>query len=435
MILLAMDRAPAGSVRSFDADGRLHVSWAAISKANVCPYLGREIPGHTELGLDPDRVYNLLRCPEEMTRGLSTFNNLPLLSEHVPVSSEIDDGHMPDLIVGSTGTDAAFDGEYLSNSLVVWAKDSIDGVVNDEKRQLSSAYRYRADMTPGNFGGIAYDGVMRDIVGNHVALVIQGRAGPDVIVGDEQPMKLTKRALMLSGGLAAVIRPHLAQDAKLDLSSALASVTDKGLSAKGAGDALANVVFGLVQPQLAADAALNLETVRDAVAAVIGLTLAEDDDLEAGEANKAEDADDDEDDKGASDADDDEDDKGAADADDDEDDKPAMDSATVTRMIDKAQRDARAESKAIRTAEREVAPIVGEVVAMDSAAAVYRLGLEALGVDLNGLPRSAYGATFRAVANKHGKTNSFAQDSRVDAGARADFDKRFANKLPKLIRG
>ncbi len=39
-------------------------------------------------------------------------------------------------------------------------------------------------MTPGSYNGEAYDGVMRDIAGNHVALVVQGRAGADVLVND-----------------------------------------------------------------------------------------------------------------------------------------------------------------------------------------------------------------------------------------------------------
>ena len=46
---LAFDRA---SVRTKDIDGRLHISLANISKANVCPYLGSEIPGGEELGLE-----------------------------------------------------------------------------------------------------------------------------------------------------------------------------------------------------------------------------------------------------------------------------------------------------------------------------------------------------------------------------------------------
>ena len=67
MILLAMDRAT--SVRSFDADGRLHVARSNISKANVCPYLGREIPDWERLGLDGDKcrkaITEIEHCFEE----------------------------------------------------------------------------------------------------------------------------------------------------------------------------------------------------------------------------------------------------------------------------------------------------------------------------------------------------------------------------------
>ena len=71
MLLIAMDRAP--TARRTDADGRLHVAVSNISKANVCPYLGREIPNNVALGLDPNRVYNLLRDPAELAKAASTF--------------------------------------------------------------------------------------------------------------------------------------------------------------------------------------------------------------------------------------------------------------------------------------------------------------------------------------------------------------------------
>lgn len=175
---LALDRA---SVRSYDADGRLHVAVANISKATVNPYVGREIPGWQELGLDPDRVYQLLRAPDELKKAAPTFNNLPLLSQHEPVSAS---DHKPALVIGATGSDAEFNAPYLQNSLVIWAADGVASVEAETRRELSCAYRYRPDMTPGTFEGTAYDGVMRDIVGNHVALVKEGRAGADVVVGD-----------------------------------------------------------------------------------------------------------------------------------------------------------------------------------------------------------------------------------------------------------
>lgn len=426
MLLIAMDRA--STVRSYDADGRLHVAVSNISKANVCEYLGREIPDWRKLGLDPDNIYRLLRDPEELRKGVATFNNLPILSEHVPVTAIGEDSHMPGLVVGSTGTDAAIDGQFLTNSLVIWARGSIDGIVNDEKRELSSAYRYRADMTPGEFAGVDYDGVMRDIVGNHVALVFEGRAGSDVIVGDEQPMAFkSKRALMLAGGLGGLIRPLLAQDAKFDLGPALSGVNHKSLAKTGATRALGEKVFGLVQPHLAQDAGLDVEDVCKVIDAVQGSPLAEDDDIpETQGLPVAEDEEDD--DKDKPDVAEDE------DGDDDDKDKPAMDAAAVKKLTDKARRDALAEGAAIRTAEREVHPVVGELVAMDSAADVYKAGLVALGVDVAKLPASAYGETFRAVKAARDEARPLAQDSRPSSTSRSDFDKRFP-KRTKLIRG
>jgi hypothetical protein len=64
------------------------------------------------------------------------------------------------------------------------AKGAIDAVNAGQQKELSAAYRYRADTRPGTFNGQRYDGVMRDVAGNHVALVREGRADSDVVVGD-----------------------------------------------------------------------------------------------------------------------------------------------------------------------------------------------------------------------------------------------------------
>ena len=50
---LALDR---GSIRTVDKDGRLHVDLTPISKAVVSPYVGKEIPGFEDLGLDSEQV-------------------------------------------------------------------------------------------------------------------------------------------------------------------------------------------------------------------------------------------------------------------------------------------------------------------------------------------------------------------------------------------
>src|ERR1700744_3826478 len=105
-VTFALDR----SSRRIDADGRMHVDNCAISKAIVNEYYGREIPGSELMGLDPDTRYPLLRDPVALEKGAPTFNNMPLMDEHIIVSAENPE---KDRVVGSTGTDAHFDGEYL----------------------------------------------------------------------------------------------------------------------------------------------------------------------------------------------------------------------------------------------------------------------------------------------------------------------------------
>jgi hypothetical protein len=177
----AFDRAP--SVRTYDVDGRLHVASANISKANVCGYLGREIPDYQSLGLDADRTYQLFRDPEELAKAAPSFNGVPLLSKHVPVSA---DDHQPDLVVGAV-SNPVFAAPYLTAaSLVVWSRDAIDAIEDGSQRELSSAYRYRCVLEPGTFDGVRYAGRMVDLSADHVCLVTEGRVGPDAVIGDSR---------------------------------------------------------------------------------------------------------------------------------------------------------------------------------------------------------------------------------------------------------
>ena len=234
---IAFDRA---SVRTVDKDGRMRVAVTNISKANVCPYLGREIPDFEKLGLDPERIYQLYRHPDELAKAANSFNGIQLLIKHTPVSA---DDHQPDKVIGTTGTEAEFVAPYLRNSLAVWVREGIDLIESEKQKELSSGYRYRADMTPGHTPwGEPYDGVMRDIEGNHVAIVKEGRAGPDVVVGDSALSKTTKgfpmskilsrKALLAHGAMTVYLMPKLAKDAQIDLKPILAGVNAKNFTAK-----------------------------------------------------------------------------------------------------------------------------------------------------------------------------------------------------------
>lgn len=234
---LAFDRSPDGLDRpgivvklAFDRDSsqgqatdgfdRLHVKRAPITKACVNPYYGREIPKWQELGLQPDRVYRLLRDPDEIKKGAATSHNVPLLSKHVPHSADEHDG---DITVGTVGSQAEYAHPYLYNSLAVWSREGRDHVDSGNQKELSSAYSYDADMTPGKYEGEPYDGVMRNMRWNHVCLVKKGRAGSDVALDEalQPPKETTKMALksmkatVAYGALTAFLRPKLAMDAAM----------------------------------------------------------------------------------------------------------------------------------------------------------------------------------------------------------------------------
>lgn len=178
---VAMDR---GSVRSFDKNGHLVVQRTPVSKATINEYYGREIPGSEALGLDPARRYRLLRHPDELKAAAETWNGKPLMIAHKPISAS---DHPKDLVVGSVAG-AEFEHPYLYAALNIWDQGAIDAVESGSQKELSSAYHYTADMTPGTFEGQPYDGVMRALHANHVALVRDGRAGSDVVVQDERPL-------------------------------------------------------------------------------------------------------------------------------------------------------------------------------------------------------------------------------------------------------
>lgn len=199
------------SSRSKDQDGMLHVDISNVSKANVSPYLGKEIPRWKELGLDPEKVYYLYRDAQELEKAADTFNNKPILRDHTPVDVE---NPPKAAIVGYMGGDASFDGTYLKNSLHFHDASMIRDIESGEQRELSPGYRYRADMTPGEINGERYDGVMRDIACNHLAVVTKGRTGPDVLVNDHLPQEIAMSE-KLKKRLEA-LKPFLAQDADME---------------------------------------------------------------------------------------------------------------------------------------------------------------------------------------------------------------------------
>ena len=275
-------------------------------------------------------------------------------------------------------------------------------------------------MTPGKtLDMVDYDGKMLNLVFQHGALVERGRAGPDVFVGDSAMLK-SRAALIAQGSIAAYLAPKMAKGQTLAMDAALKDVTRANLKAQA--PKIAAAIAAAAKGKLAKDEMVDTEVLSALVEAAEGMTDADSDGIaEQGAKTEGETADEGE---GGSKVDQfkamwagmsdeekaacraamggSESDKPAADKtakDGDKVDKTAMDAALRT-ATQTARADALKEMAAIRTAEREVRPVVGEVtVACDSAAAVYKVGLDHYKADLTGIPEAAYGPMYRALAS------------------------------------
>lgn len=374
--VLAFDRA---SVRSIDQDGRLHIAVTNISKACVNPYFGHEIPGAEALGLQPDKIYYMLRDPEELKKAAGTFNNIQLLQKHTPVSA--DDPKKYDT-VGTTGSEAVFEHPYLKNSLAVWTEDAIKQVESGEKQELSCSYHYTPDMTPGTFEGVRYDGIMREIKGNHVALVAEGRAGKDVMVNDSTNEELQMAIKKQTYQKAAMAVKKLAKDEGVDIEE-LNELLDKLEKSEGQSEEksvvndappgvaeILDMLRGKIEDSLLAEVEEKLaamETVKDEVPE----QFQKKDEPEAKPEPKAE----------------------------EQISKPTMDSA-IASAVKSAEEKVVQRMRAIREAEDFVRPMVGTLKAFDSADAVYGAALNQLGVDTKDVHPSAFRAMLTMASAK-----------------------------------
>lgn len=391
--LYVSDRAPGQiSSRFEDADGRLFVGSSIISKPQIDAYKGSEIEGWQRWNLDPDRIYNLFRAPDELAKAAPRLRNQPLLSEHAPLSSG---SHKSDLTIGSV-SDGVFEDGVLKASLAVWREPFIQRIKDGSQKEISMAYRFDPDMTPGTWHGKPYDGVMRNIRPNHVAIVPAGRVningvGPAAAVADSangvtmseenkggNPLDCLVDALRM---FAPDVDDDKLRAAGTQLIAALNSATPGAMAGdEGACDGKDTPKPGMANDESAATKEKN--------EAAGGRKANE---VERGERIERERKDREDERKGAT----------------------AMDAATLTAQITAAIEKKFSEA---RQAERDVTPVVGVLggLAMDSAPDIYGAALRQKGVDLTGVEPSAFKGVWKALAPSFARPTTpapMAQDS------------------------
>lgn len=189
----------AESFRIYDADGWPEIKENPITKVGIFQYSGSQISD----ALDPNQIFNVYRPAEELSRPetIESFKYKPLINEHAMLGSS-KKGLTPAEekgIEGVIGHDVKFDPKsgMLVGNLKIYSESMSEAIDQDGKKELSAGYY--CDFVPekGIYDGESYDFVQRNINGNHLALVWEGRSGPDVAVRDHMKFTCDTKELIM----------------------------------------------------------------------------------------------------------------------------------------------------------------------------------------------------------------------------------------------
>lgn len=175
-----------GRTRKSTPEGFTLCQGVAIARTGVQIYAQADVP---TVEADPNGQIRINRLPEEVFKDetMASFEGKPVTIEHP--NSFVTPENWQELAVGvvqNVRRGQGIDEDLLLADLLITSAAAIN-YVNDEKPQLSAGYNADYEQTePGA-------GIQRNIIGNHVALLTRGRAGPRVAIKDHQePTTMSK---------------------------------------------------------------------------------------------------------------------------------------------------------------------------------------------------------------------------------------------------
>jgi hypothetical protein len=150
-------------------EGYLRV-WASIARTGIQLY--SDADGSVRKEFRPESE---VASPES----LASFAGKAITMEHPPVL--LDSENTKNHSIGFTGTEVVYDNGFVRAVMTITDQEVIEKVMRGDVREVSAGYRVAYDPTPGvTDSGEHYDGIQKEISGNHVAIVRRGRGGPEV---------------------------------------------------------------------------------------------------------------------------------------------------------------------------------------------------------------------------------------------------------------
>ena len=152
-----------------------------ITKTGVFPYKGASIDPTGKLGLDREKVYMVYRPESELNNEetIKSFSLQPWIPHHEMLGDEYTPAETVG-VQGTTGERVYWKGNGLYTNLRLFGK-GLKSAIKAGLKELSCGFGCSWQVASGTTpDGIKYDVIQRDIFGNHLASVPQGRMGSDV---------------------------------------------------------------------------------------------------------------------------------------------------------------------------------------------------------------------------------------------------------------
>lgn len=232
---------------------------ARAARTGLYDYAGSEVDPDNAHGLRDKAVVKVYRSGDQVfdRASIASFIGKPITNDHPSTAVTADNWreHARGTVMG-----AVRDGEYVSFDLMLTDSAAI-AAVKSGKRELSNGYQTTLDFTPGTTPeGHAYDVKQTAIVGNHIALVDRGRAGPECRIADAIAVCDANPAAVAALQEGNAVKKITLDGLQVDLSdadavsAAIAKLQDKASNAE---TALADAKAGHDKAMAAKDAEID----------------------------------------------------------------------------------------------------------------------------------------------------------------------------------
>lgn len=178
--------------------GFMHVK-GVIARSGIQQYYGMELPFD---GLDPMKIYSVLRPPEEVSseESIRSFTNSPVTDEH-PDTLVTSDNYK-NFAKGSVSIiNVIEDEETLLDTDFTIYDSGLTEKVSTGKVKISAGYLCDYVEETGEYKGVPYQFKQVDIRGNHVAIVDSPRCGDTCKMALDSSDNITDEENIKNGGI------------------------------------------------------------------------------------------------------------------------------------------------------------------------------------------------------------------------------------------